>query len=149
MNDLRETKAEGMKEIIRLYVIKRFDENPELEKEWSESKYEDGVVTRSLDDLIAYIRKRAREMPSDNECVAVEDKVVFGWVNHYLEKEGREEIQGRKEAPKKTEEETEETTEEATPKKEETKPTPTPKPKKAEKKKPEEQGKQLALFSML
>lgn len=33
MSELRKDKFEGMKEIIRLYVIKRFDEEPRLEKE--------------------------------------------------------------------------------------------------------------------
>lgn len=133
MSDLRETKAEGMKEIIRLYVIQRFDENPALEKEWDTPLHEGGVVTRTLDSLVTYIREKAREMPADHGCVAVEDKVVFGWVNHFLEEEARKEI--RVPAP----------SDEEAPKAEEA---PKPTPKKA-KKKVEEQGTQLALFSVL
>lgn len=143
MSDLRETKAEGMKEIIRLYVIKRFDENPALEKEWDTPIHEGGVVTRTLDSLARYIREKAREMPADHGCVAVEDKVVFGWINHFLEEEARNEIKvpatSDEEEPKPTAK-----VEEA-PK---PKPTPAPTPKKA-KKKVEEQGTQLALFSVL
>lgn len=143
MSDLRETKVEGTREIIRLYVIQRFDENPALEKEWDTPIHEGGVVTRTLDSLMSYIRDKARELPADHCCVAVEDKVVFGWVNHFLEEEARKEIK----VPASSDEE-EPKDEEAPKTVAKAEEAPKPAPKKA-KKKAEEQGTQLALFSML
>lgn len=145
MSDLKDTKFTGMKEIIRLYVVDRFAKEPRLEMEW-DTKFKSGEkenpteVQRSIDDLVGYLYREAAKLPREGNCAAVEDKVVFGWVNHYLEEEGREVVSSDATAsvPKQ--------------KKEETKPTPKPtvekKPKK-EKKKVEEQGTQLALFSML
>lgn len=141
MSELRKDKFEGMKEIIRLYIIKRFDEEPRLEKEW-DTKFKSGEteVQRSINDLVDYLYREADELPREGKCTAVEDKVVFGWVNHYLEEEGREVVSSHATASVPEQ------------KKEEAKPTQKPtvekKPKK-EKKKAEEQGTQLALFSML
>lgn len=150
MSELRKDKFEGMKEIIRLYVIKRFDEEPRLEKEW-DTKFKSGEkeVQRSINDLVDYLYREADKLPREGKCAAVEDKVVFGWVNHYLEEEGRE-VVSKRNAPtthtqedNATEPEDKKETKSTT-----TKPTVEKKPKK-EKKKPEEQGTQLALFSML
>lgn len=153
MSDLKDTKFTGMKEIIRLYVVDRFAKEPRLEKEW-DTKFKSGdkenptEVQRSLDDLVGYLYREAAKLPREGNCTAVEDKVVFGWVNHYLEEEGRE-VVSKRNAPTTHIQEGNATESE---KKEEAKPTPKPtvekKPKK-EKKKPEEQGTQLALFSML
>lgn len=151
MSDLKDTKFTGMKEIIRLYVVDRFAKEPRLEKEW-DTKFKSGEkeVQRSLDDLIGYLYREAAKLPREGNCTAVEDKVVFGWVNHYLEEEGRE-VVSKRNAPNTCTQESSATEPE---KKEETKlatttkPTVEKKPKK-EKKKPEEQGTQLALFSML
>lgn len=148
MSELRKDKFEGMKEIIRLYVIKRFDEEPRLEKEW-DTKFKSGEteVQRSIDDLVGYFYCEAAKLPREGNCTAVEDKVVFGWVNHYLEEEGREVVSNRTsmrtQEGNATEPEDKIETKSTT-----TKPTVEKKPKK-EKKKAEEQGTQLALFSML
>ena len=147
MSDLKDTKFTGMKEIIRLYVVDRFAKEPRLEKEW-DTKFKSGdkenptEVQRSLDDLVGYLYREADKLPREGKCAAVEDKVVFGWVNHYLEEEGREVVSSdaTASAPEQKKEETKPTTT--------TKPTVEKKPKK-EKKKVEEQGTQLALFSML
>lgn len=141
MSDLKDTKFTGMKEIIRLYVVDRFTQEPRLEKEW-DTKFKSGEkeVQRSINDLVDYLYREADKLPREGKCAAVEDKVVFGWVNHYLEEEGREVVSSDATASVPEQ------------KKEEAKPTPKPtvekKPKK-EKKKAEEQGTQLALFSML
>lgn len=141
MSDLKDTKFTGMKEIIRLYVVDRFAKEPRLEKEW-DTKFKSGEkeVQRSINDLVDYLYREADKLPREGKCAAVEDKVVFGWVNHYLEEEGREVVSSDATASVPEQ------------KKEEAKPTPKPtvekKPKK-EKKKAEEQGTQLALFSML
>ena len=141
MSDLKDTKFTGMKEIIRLYVVDRFTQEPRLEKEW-DTKFKSGEkeVQRSINDLVDYLCREADNLPREGKCAAVEDKVVFGWVNHYLEEEGREVVSSDATASVPEQ------------KKEEAKPTPKPtvekKPKK-EKKKAEEQGTQLALFSML
>lgn len=148
MSELRKDKFEGMKEIIRLYVIKRFDEEPRLEKEW-DTKFKSGEteVQRSIDDLVGYLYCEAAKLPREGNCTAVEDKVVFGWVNHYLEEEGREAVSNRNSTRTQegnaTEPEDKKEIKSTT-----TKPTVEKKPKK-EKKKAEEQGTQLALFSML
>lgn len=151
MSDLKDTKFTGMKEIIRLYVVDRFTQEPRLEKEW-DTKFKSGEkeVQRSIDDLVGYLYCEAAKLPREGNCTAVEDKVVFGWVNHYLEEEGREVVSNRNAPTTHTQESN--TTEPE--KKEETKPTTTTKPTvekkpKKEKKKVEEQGTQLALFSML
>ena len=155
MSDLKDTKFTGTKEIIRLYVVDRFAKEPRLEKEW-DTKFKSGdkenptEVQRSLDDLVGYLYREAEKLPREGNCAAVEDKVVFGWVNHYLEEEGRGVVSNRN-APTTYNEEDNATEPE---KKEETKPTTTTKPTvekkpKKEKKKVEEQGTQLALFSML
>lgn len=148
MSGLRKDKFEGMKEIIRLYVIKRFDEEPRLEKEW-DTKFKSGEteVQRSIDDLVGYLYCEAAKLPREGNCTAVEDKVVFGWVNHYLEEEGREVVSNRNSTRTQegnaTEPEDKKEIKSTT-----TKPAVEKKPKK-EKKKAEEQGTQLALFSML
>ena len=148
MSELRKDKFEGMKEIIRLYVIKRFDEEPRLEKEWN-TKFKSGEteVQRSIDDLVDYLYREAAKLPREGKCTAVEDKVVFGWVNHYLEEEGRKVVSNRNSTRTQegnaTEPEDKKEIKSTT-----TKPTVEKKPKK-EKKKAEEQGTQLALFSML
>lgn len=148
MSELRKDKFEGMKEIIRLYVIKRFDEEPRLEKEWN-TKFKSGEteVQRSIDDLVGYLYCEAAKLPREGNCTAVEDKVVFGWVNHYLEEEGRKVVSNRNSTRTQegnaTEPEDKKEIKSTT-----TKPTVEKKPKK-EKKKAEEQGTQLALFSML
>ena len=143
MSDLKDTKFTGMKEIIRLYVVDRFTQEPRLEKEW-DTKFKSGEkeVQRSIDDLVDYLYREADKLPREGKCAAVEDKVVFGWVNHYLEEEGREVVSSDATAsvPEQKKEETKPTTA--------MKPTVEKKPKK-EKKKAEEQGTQLALFSML
>lgn len=155
MSDLKDTKFTGMKEIIRLYVVDRFAKEPRLEKEWdTKLKFRAGDKEtegqRSLDDLVGYLYCEAAKLPREGNCTAVEDKVVFGWVNHYLEEEGREVVSNRNAPTAHTQEDNATEPE----KKEETKPTTTTKPTaekkpKKEKKKVEEQGTQLALFSML
>lgn len=148
MSDLKDTKFTGMKEIIRLYVVDRFTQEPRLEKEW-DTKFKSGEteVQRSIDDLVGYLYCEAAKLPREGNCTAVEDKVVFGWVNHYLEEEGREVVSNRNSTRTQegnaTEPEDKKEIKSTT-----TKPTVEKKPKK-EKKKPEEQGTQLALFSML
>lgn len=148
MSDLKDTKFTGMKEIIRLYVVDRFTQEPRLEKEW-DTKFKSGdtEVQRSIDDLVGYLYSEAAKLPREGNCTAVEDKVVFGWVNHYLEEEGREVVSNRNstrtQEGNSTEPEDKKEIKSTT-----TKPTVEKKPKK-EKKKPEEQGTQLALFSML
>lgn len=148
MSELKDTKFTGMKEIIRLYVVDRFTQEPRLEKEW-DTKFKSGEteVQRSIDDLVGYLYCEAAKLPREGNCTAVEDKVVFGWVNHYLEEEGREVVSNRNSTRTQegnaTEPEDKKEIKSTT-----TKPTVEKKPKK-EKKKPEEQGTQLALFSML
>lgn len=148
MSDLKDTKFTGMKEIIRLYVVDRFTQEPRLEKEW-DTKFKSGEteVQRSIDDLVGYLYSEAAKLPREGNCTAVEDKVVFGWVNHYLEEEGREVVSNRNSTRTQegnaTEPEDKKEIKSTT-----TKPTVEKKPKK-EKKKAEEQGTQLALFSML
>ena len=148
MSDLKDTKFTGMKEIIRLYVVDRFTQEPRLEKEW-DTKFNSGEteVQRSIDDLVGYLYCEAAKLPREGNCTAVEDKVVFGWVNHYLEEEGREVVSNRNSTRTQegnaTEPEDKKEIKSTT-----TKPTVEKKPKK-EKKKAEEQGTQLALFSML
>lgn len=148
MSDLKDTKFTGMKEIIRLYVVDRFTQEPRLEKEW-DTKFKSGEteVQRSIDDLVGYLYCEAAKLPREGNCTAVEDKVVFGWVNHYLEEEGREAVSNRNSTRTQegnaTEPEDKKEIKSTT-----TKPTVEKKPKK-EKKKAEEQGTQLALFSML
>lgn len=148
MSDLKDTKFTGMKEIIRLYVVDRFTQEPRLEKEW-DTKFKSGEteVQRSIDDLVGYLYCEAAKLPREGNCTAVEDKVVFGWVNHYLEEEGREVVSNRNSTRTQegnaTEPEDKKEIKSTT-----TKPTVEKKPKK-EKKKAEEQGTQLALFSML
>ena len=148
MSDLKDTKFTGMKEIIRLYVVDRFTQEPRLEKEW-DTKFKSGEteVQRSIDDLVGYLYCEAAKLPREGNCTAVEDKVVFGWVNHYLEEEGREVVSNRNSTRTQegnaTEPEDKKETKSTT-----AKPTVEKKPKK-EKKKAEEQGTQLALFSML
>lgn len=126
MSDLRSIQKEGTAEIIRRYVVKQFDENPTLEKEWDEG----GEKKRSLDDLMCYIEKKAKELAQTKNSIAVEDSVVYGWVSHYLEEEGREEVKAKNK-----------------PIEPDIVSAPTPKPKK-EKKKVEEQGTQLPLFAL-
>lgn len=130
MSNLRDTQEKGMAEIIRQYVVKRFDENPTLEKEWDEG----GEKKRSLNDIMCYIEKKAHELAEGKNSVAVEDSVVYGWVNHYLEEEGRAEVKAVEPTKSKPVEPATVTA-------------PTPKPKK-EKKKVEEQGTQLPLFTL-
>lgn len=148
MSDLKDTKFTGMKEIIRLYVVDRFTQEPRLEKEW-DTKFKSGEteVQRSIDDLVGYLYCEAAKLPREGNCTAVEDKVVFGWVNHYLEEEGREVVSNRNSTRTQegnaTEPEDKKEIKSTT-----TKPAVEKKPKK-EKKKAEEQGTQLALFSML
>ena len=148
MSDLKDTKFTGMKEIIRLYVVDRFTQEPRLEKEW-DTKFKSGEteVQRSIDDLVGYLYCEAAKLPREGNCTAVEHKVVFGWVNHYLEEEGREAVSNRNSTRTQegnaTEPEDKKEIKSTT-----TKPTVEKKPKK-EKKKAEEQGTQLALFSML
>lgn len=148
MSDLKDTKFTGMKEIIRLYVVDRFTQDPRLEKEW-DTKFKSGEteVQRSIDDLVGYLYCEAAKLPREGNYTAVEDKVVFGWVNHYLEEEGREVVSNRNSTRTQegnaTEPEDKKEIKSTT-----TKPTVEKKPKK-EKKKAEEQGTQLALFSML
>lgn len=117
MSDLKDTKFTGMKEIIRLYVVDRFTQEPRLEKEW-DTKFKSGEkeVQRSINDLVDYLYREADKLPREGKCAAVEDKVVFGWVNHYLEEEGREVVSSDATASVPEQ------------KKEEAKPTPTPKP---------------------
>lgn len=148
MSDLKDTKFTGIKEIIRLYVVDRFTQEPRLEKEW-DTKFKSGEteVQRSIDDLVGYLYCEAAKLPREGNCTAVEDKVVFGWVNHYLEEEGREVVSNRNSTRTQegnaTEPEDKKEIKSTT-----TKPAVEKKPKK-EKKKAEEQGTQLALFSML
>lgn len=148
MSDLKDTKFTGIKEIIRLYVVDRFTQEPRLEKEW-DTKFKSGEteVQRSIDDLVGYLYCEAAKLPREGNCTAVEDKVVFGWVNHYLEEEGREAVSNRNSTRTQegnaTEPEDKKEIKSTT-----TKPAVEKKPKK-EKKKAEEQGTQLALFSML
>lgn len=148
MSDLKDTKFTGIKEIIRLYVVDRFTQEPRLEKEW-DTKFKSGEteVQRSIDDLVGYLYCEAAKLPREGNCTAVEDKVVFGWVNHYLEEEGREAVSNRNSTRTQegnaTEHEDKKEIKSTT-----TKPAVEKKPKK-EKKKAEEQGTQLALFSML
>lgn len=148
MSDLKDTKFTGMKEIIRLYVVDRFTQEPRLEKEW-DTKFKSGEkeVQRSIDDLVGYLYCEAAKLPREGNCTAVEDKVVFGWVNHYLEEEGREAVSNRN-STRTQEGNATEPDDKKEIKSTTTKPTVEKKPKK-EKKKPEEQGTQLALFSML
>lgn len=148
MSDLKDTKFTGMKEIIRLYVVDRFTQEPRLEKEW-DTKFKSGEteVQRSIDDLVGYLYCEAAKLPREGNCTAVEDKVVFGWVNHYLEEEGREAVSNRN-STRTQEDNATEPEDKKEIKSTTTNPTVEKKPKK-EKKKAEEQGTQLALFSML
>ena len=78
MSDLKDTKFTGMKEIIRLYVVDRFTQEPRLEKEW-DTKFKSGEteVQRSIDDLVGYLYCEAAKLPREGKCTAVENKVVF------------------------------------------------------------------------
>lgn len=153
MSTLRNEKYTGMEEIVRQYVVKRFDEKPELEKIW------DTPVTpttrRSIKDLVRYLYREARKLLQEgNNCVAVEDATVYGWINHYLEEEGSHEVTETKadEEPKQAEcepetEAVEEEPQETEPKPVETKSEPKKRGRKP-KPEPEGLGKQLMLFNL-
>lgn len=154
MSTLRNEQYAGMEETVRQYVVKRFGEKPELEKIWDTPITP--TISRSIKDLVQYLYKEARKLLQEgNECVAVDDATVFGWINHYLEEEGSHEVTGLKnaeETPKQAECEPETEAVEEEPKEEMPKPLEAkPEPKKRGRKpkpEPEGIGKQLMLFSL-
>lgn len=139
MSKLREEKYDGTEEILRQYVVSRFTEEPRLETEWDTPV---GDKKRSIYDLTSYVTSKAHEVANGKTAIAVEDKVVFGWVNHYLEEEGRE-IVAKTVSTEKELDKNLGLDKEPKPKEE-----PKPKSKKVAKEKPKEQGTQLPLFSL-
>ncbi len=113
MENLRNEKYEGMNEIIRLHLVELFDANPEMEQKWNtpvtkktQEIVKDGVekgeeeVYRSVSDCVEYLKKEAHKLAGNQASIAVDDKTVYGWVNHYIEEEGAEEVHKPREIAK-------------------------------------------------
>lgn len=69
-----------MKKIIKQYLDSMASEDSVFAAKYN-SKDKD------IDGCLAYIREQAKALPREGNCVAVEDKVVYGWAIHYFDED--------------------------------------------------------------